>query len=304
VSEIYTFGDNKGKLGSRVWDHPIKDLHRDFDKLEFRSLSVDKEETLQQKTRLEEIFEGILPVRIRGAFWWTMGITWETIKMIGLENLMLYMYDDPEGLKRIMDFLMNEHIHFLKWFESQGLLTLNNENDYIGSGSMGYTHDLPKENGGNSVKLKDMWGLFESQETVGVGPKQFAEFVFPYQVQLAEYFGKCYYGCCEPLNNRWHIIKDLPNLARVAVSPWADEEFMAEALGNDMVYSRKPHPGLVSNSEFDEQAIRKDIARTLSVARDCRVELVMKDVHILYNQPERLGRWVEIAFEEIDKRYA
>ena len=261
--------------------------------------------TFTRKDRWEEIFDGILPVRIRGSYWWTMGMTWTAIRLIGLENLMLYMYDNPDGLKRLMAFLRDEHLHFARWFEKEGLLTLNNENDYIGSGSMGYTNDLPRNQRaeGDAVAMKDLWGLLESQETVGVGPKHFAEFVFPYQAALAQEFGKCYYGCCEPVNNRWHILKKMPNLARVAVSPWADEEFMAQALGKDMVYSRKPHPILVSTEKFDEEAIRGDITKTLSIARDCRVELVMKDVHTLNNQPERLTRWVEIAFEVIDEMY-
>jgi hypothetical protein len=305
VHEIEEYGDNDGNLGSRIWDHPIKDLDRDFEKLHFRSLEVDRQGTIERKMKWEKIFDGILPVRIRGPYWWTMGMTWTAIRLIGLENLMLYMYDNPEGLKRLMAFLRDEHLNLARCLEKEGLLTLNNENDYLGSGSIGYTHDLPqdKENGDDAVRLKDMWVLLESQETVGVGPEQFEEFVFPYQAAVAEEFGKCYYGCCEPVNNRWHILENISNLARVAVSPWADEEFMAEALGRDRVYSRKPIPTLVSTGRFDEKAIRDDIARTLTIARDCRVELVMKDVHTLNNQPERLPRWVEIAREEIDKIY-
>ena len=76
---------------------------------------------------------------------------------------------------------------------------------------------------------------------------------------------------------------------------------MAEALGQDYVYSRKPLPTLVSTEVFDEKAIRQDIVKTLSIAKDCRVELIMKDVHTLNNQPERLARWVEIAREVIEE---
>lgn len=303
LQETVQYGDNNGKLGSRRWDHPIKDMDRDFKKLHFRSHSVDREGTFERKDRWEKIFDGILPVRIRGSYWWTMGMTWTAIRLIGLENLMLYMYDNPEGLKRLMTFLRDDHISLAQWLEEEGLFTLNNENDYVGSGSIGYTHDLPQESwsAGDPVRMKDQWVLLESQETVGVGPKQFGEFVFPYQLSIAEKFGKCYYGCCEPVNNRWHILKRIPNLARVSVSPWADEEFMARELGNGIVYSRKPNPTLISTKRFDEDAIRADIAKTLSVAGDCRVELIMKDVHTLNNEPERLARWVELAYEVIDE---
>ena len=302
VMETVQYGDNDGKLASHVWDHPIKDLDKDFDRLKFRDFQVDREGTFERKRQLETVFEGILPVRIRGAYWWSMGITLAAIRLIGLENLMLYMYDKPEGLKRLMAFLRDEHMSFARSLEEEGLMTANNENDYIGSGSVGYTRDLPSEQvpDGRPARLKDLWVLLESQETVGVGPDQFEEFVFPYQKAIAEAFGKCYYGCCEPVHSRWHILKNMPNISRVSVSPWADEEIMAEALGQDVVYCRKPNPTQVSTEKFDEKAIRDDIAKTLSIARGCRIELVMKDVHTLNNEPKRLARWVEIAREEID----
>jgi hypothetical protein len=143
--------------------------------------------------------------------------------------------------------------------------------------------------------------LLESQETVGVGPDPFEEFIFPYQLSVAERFGKCYYGCCEPVHQRLHVLKRFPNLARVSVSPWADEEFMARELGRDIVYSRKPNPTLISTERFDEDAIRADLRHTLDVTRGCRVEIIMKDVHTLRNEPERLPRWVAIAREVIDE---
>jgi len=304
VQAVQHYADNEGYLGARRWDAPIQDLDKDFEKLHPRTYSVDREATFAEKERLEKVFEGILSVRIRGGFWWTMGMTWPAIDLIGLDKLMLYMFDAPEGIHRLMTFLRDDHLAYAEWLEKEGLLSLNNENDYIGSGSMGYTHDLPPSDWkeGTPVRMKDQWVLLESQETVGIGPDQFEEFIFPYQLSVAERFGKCYYGCCEPVHNRLHVLKRLPNLARVSVSPWADEEFMARELGRDIVYSRKPNPTLISTERFDEDAIRADLRHTLEVARDCRVEIIMKDVHTLRNEPERLPRWVEIAREIIDER--
>jgi len=75
---------------------------------------------------------------------------------------------------------------------------------------------------------------------------------------------------------------------------------MARECGAEIVYSRKPNPSLISTERFDEDAIRADLRRTLDVARGCRVELVMKDVHTLNNQPVRLARWVQLAREAVD----
>ena len=294
-------GDNDGELGSYRWEAPIKDIKRDMDQLHPRTYSVNREATLAWKAHLEEVFDGILQVRIRGGYWWTLGMTWTAIDLIGLENLMLFMYDDPEGLHQFMGFLRDDHIAYARWLQKEGLLTLNNENDYIGSGSRGYTRHLPLQDWqeGDPVRLRDTWLLSESQETVGVGPELFGEFIFPYQRDVIQEFGLCYYGCCEPVHHRWDSLQKLSNLRSVSVSPWCDQEFMAEVLARDYVFSRKPNPTLISVENFDEDAIRADLRETLQIARNCNLEIVMKDVHTLVGQPERLARWVALAHEEI-----
>ena len=148
------------------------------------------------------------------------------------------------------------------------------------------------------MRIRDQWVLLESQETVGVGPDQFEEFIFPYQLAIAERFGKCYYGCCEPVHTRWHVLRRLPNLRAVSVSPWADEEFMAAALGAAVVFSRKPNPTLISTGDSTRPPIRADLRRTLRAARGCRLEIIMKDVHTLNGDPSA-SRWVALAREEI-----
>ncbi len=303
-SEMHVYmPETDGKLGARRWDPPIRDISADFSKLHPRQFEVDRKGSQELKDGLERLVGDLVPVRVRGNYWWTLGMTWTAIDLIGLENLMLFMYDDPEGLHRIMQFLRDDFTAYGEWLEREGLFTLNNENDYIGSGGMGYALELPRNNpnfgGSTSPGRMDLWALVESQETVGVGPDQFEEFVFPYQKGIAEQYGLCYYGCCEPVNSRWHILKNISNLRSVSISPWADEEFMAEALGRDYVYSRKPKPTMISTKDFDEVTIRSDIRRTLDVAKGCNIEFLMKDVHTLDGKPERLARWVEIVREEI-----
>jgi hypothetical protein len=294
-----TWADNAGKLASRKWDSPIKDLDRDLDKLRFRELRVNRERTLAWQVFMEEQFGDILPTRIRGSHWWTTGMTMTLLYLVGLDRLMMAMYDNPQGMHRIMAFLRDDFNHMLDWFEREGLLTLNNENDYVGSGSQGYTRELPQpgRQAGEPVRVRDLWGLSESQETVGISPAMFEEFVFQYQVPVIERFGLCYYGCCEPVHKRMDIIKRLPNLRKVSVSPWCDEEAMADALGNDYVYCRKPNPALISTPDWNEDILREDIRHTLQVRGDAPLEFAMKDVHTLSDQPWRLGRWVQLARE-------
>lgn len=293
----YHQGDGRG---SYVWDPPLKDLSTDLDKLSFRSLSVDRAETERRITLADELFGDLLPPRLKGGFYWTCGLTWTAIKLLGLEQLMLAMYDQPAGLHRLMAWLRDEQLNLIQWFADQNLYTLNTTNGYVGSGGVAYTDELPADNfrAGDPVRLKDLWGFAESQETVGVSPEMFAEFILPYQMPLLEAFGLNCYGCCEPIDQRWEYVKTIPNLRRVSVSPWCDQEVMASQLGRDYVFSRKPNPAPVCTT-FNEDVIRADLRSTLAVAADLPLEIILKDTHTIQNEPWRLTRWVEIALEEV-----
>ena len=139
-----------------------------------------------------------------------------------------------------------------------------------------------------------------------MGPEMFGEFVFPYQKEITDHFGSVYYGCCEPLHSRIGIVRRLENLARVSVSPWADQTAMADACGRDLVFSRKPNPATISSSDWHEDQLRGDVRRTLEHTRGSRTgairtEIIMKDVHTLANEPDRLARWIALARDEIDR---
>jgi len=288
-------------LGSYRWDPPIKDLDRDIDRLHYRSLVVDRDKTAAWRQLLEELFGNILPVENRGSYWWTTGLTWTAIDLIGLQPLMMAMADHPQGLHRLMAFLRDDLLQLLDRFEGEGILSPNNEDDYVGSGSIGYTDELrgrsPASDGQQWVRVQDLWGLSESQETVGVSPQMFEEFVFPYQEPIISRFGLSYYGCCEPLHGRIRTVKRLSNLRRVSVSPWCNQEVMADELGQDYIFCRKPKPTLISTPGWDEEMMREDLRGTLRVAGQCPLEFAMKDVHTLCDQPWRLGRWVDLARE-------
>ncbi len=297
-------GSRDGVKGSYKVEPPIRDIEEGMEKLHFRELDVDREATENERAALEHVFGGILPVEHRGWYFWTQGLTISVIDLIGLDGLMYAMYDQPEALHRLMAFMRDEQIHFLKWFEKQGLLFPNNQDDYIGSGGCGYTDLLPQKDNipCNPGRLADMWGLSESQETVGVSPDMFNEFVFQYQLPIISMFGFACYGCCEPLDKRWHVVKQIPNLRRVSVSPWADQEKMADYLDSKYVYSRKPNPTLVSTRYWDEKIIREDIRKSLDIAGNLNMEIILKDVHTLFKEPDRLSKWTRIVRVEIDRK--
>jgi hypothetical protein len=204
----------------------------------------------------------------------------------------------PDDLHRFMAFLRDGHLAKLDFLEENNLLSLNNNGTYVGSGGFGYTDELPASDFDGKVRTRDMWGFTESQETVSVDPVMFEEFVFHYQLPIAERFGLNCYGCCEPLDSRWHIIKKIPNLRRVSVSPWADVNLMSEYLGQDYIYSRKPSPSDIAMPHPDWNRIRKNLKAFIFATRHNRTEIIMKDNHTIGKNPDNVRTWCRIAQEE------
>ena len=301
LSEIKIGGDDGG---SYVWEAPIGDYEIDFSKLRFPVITVDYGMTHRIVDLAEEILGDILTVRLRGIWWWTLGMTWDFIRLRGLNNFMLDMYDNPDWVHRMMKFLSDGTQAKLDFLEENGLLALNTEGSYVGSGGIGWTRQLPQEDfDPEHVRTIDMWGFAESQETVGVSPEMFAEFIFPYQKPILERFGLNCYGCCEPIDPRWHIVKDIPRLRRVSTSPWADREKMAEMLGKGYIISLKPSPSPLAEPKMEETSVRESLRKDLSATKGCRLELIMKDNHTLGGNPDHAVRWCQIAREEIEKIY-
>jgi len=287
--------------GSYRWDAPLKD-YSELESLHFQKIDVDDGRTDQLYNLAREIFANILKVELEGYWWWSFGLTWSLVNLRGIQQVMLDMYDHPQELHQLMAFLRDEALSLLDFLEMNNLLSLNNQGTYVGSGGFGYTHQLPqKDYDRTKVRTQDMWGFSESQETVLVSPKLFAEFIFPYQLPILERFGLNCYGCCEPIDKRWHIVSQAPRLRRVSVSAWANVRDLAEKLGKNYVFSRKPNPSDLSYPKIDEEYIRKGLRETLEAAQGCHVELIMKDNHTIGRNPENVIQWCRIAREEAER---
>jgi len=285
------------KKGSYQLDSPLKD-YKDLDKLHFPKLTFDYDKTKKVVELAKEIMGDYLSIRIRGRWWHSLGLTHILADLRGIEQLMLDMYDYPKELHRLMSMLRDYTLYKIDFTEKNGLLTLNSDCFYFGGGVFGYTYELPQKDFNNIVRPIDMWGWSESQETVGISPEMFEEFIFKYQLPIIEKFGLVSYGCCEPLNNRWNIIKRIPNLRRVSVAPSADLRDMAQKLSSHYIYAMKPNPADLAVNSIDEDYIRKKLREAMRITRDCHVEIIMKDNHTIGNNPQNVIKWCKIAIEE------
>jgi hypothetical protein len=290
-------------LGSCVWDAPIKNYDADLKKLHAPRFEIDWKTTRGCLDLACEVFQGILPARLKGIWWWSLGVTMPAVFLRGLTNLLYDLCENPQGLKELLAIISRGHMEKLDYLESNHLLSLNNDGTYVGSGGFGITDELPGEDFSGPVRCRDMWGFTESQETVGVSPEMYEEFIFPCEKPIMDRFGLTCYGCCEPLHGRWHVVKRHHNLRRVSCSPWADLEKMAGCLQDRYILSYKPNPAALAVPEIDEPAIRAGLRRALDVTRGCVVEVIMKDNHTLAGRPENAVRWCRIAKEEIERSF-
>ena len=286
--------------GSYRWEAPLKS-EEDLERLHFPTVQVDWPATERLAALAWEIFGDLLTIRIRTNWWWSLGMTLRLAYLRGLEQFMFDLIDNPELVHRLMAFLRDGTLALLDYLEREGLLSLNNDGAYVGSGGLGWSQELPAEDFDGKVRPRDMWGFAESQETVGISPRMFAEFIFPYQLPILERFGLNCYGCCEPLDSRWHIVAQIPRLRRVSISPWANVPTMAERLGDRYIFSLKPHPGALASPTMDEDKVRADLRQKLADTRHCRVEVIMKDNHTIGNNPQNVIRWCQIAREEAER---
>jgi hypothetical protein len=130
----------------------------------------------------------------------------------------------------------------------------------------------------------------------------YEEFIYPCEKPIMDRFGLTCYGCCEPLNTRWQVVKRHNRLRRVSCSAWANLERMADYLRDDFILSLKPSPSVLAVSNPDWCAIRNYLRQAIEIAGRSCLEIIMKDNHTLGDRPENAVEWVRIAKEEVENR--
>jgi hypothetical protein len=286
----------------------------DIGRLRPRTMAVDCQESLRRKQLLEDAMGDLLPVKLgnfdpfvyefdvgdygdlgfTGNFFF--GLTWQVYRFIGNQGLLYWVYDAPEAIHRLMEYMLADRIALFEFFEREGLLAANTDNQMAGPRMYGYVSDLPAPDGAQQAQLKHLWGWAESQEAASISPAMYQQFVLPYLAQLSRRFGLVYYGCCERVDDRLEAIMEaIPNLRSVSVSGWSDLQKTAELLGRNYVYSRKPVPAHISGSQPNWELLERDMRDTYAAARDCNVEILYRDIYTIDGDRGRLRRWVDMT---------
>ncbi len=230
------------------------------------------------------------------------------VHFMSMENMMFNMYDYPELFKEMMDRIAEDTLAYYKFLEEKRLILPTVSYEGVGQGTWAFTKELPDYDqvGKRGFTPKDVWGFMDSQETVGISPEMYEEFIFPCYKKISSQYGILSYGCCEPVHPIWdNCISKLENLRKVFISPWCDEQFMGERLrGGKVIYQRKPSPNFLGvGTELDEEAFRKHMDETLEAAKGCKLEITQRDVYMINKDISKARRYVSIIREEIAKHW-
>ncbi len=279
----------------------IEDLEEDWDKLGETQFGVNPAASLERKAAVEEVIGDILPVRLGGNCLYSVP-TQMVVHLMSMETMMFSMYDYPELFKEMMERITDDTLAYYRLLEKEGLILPTTGGGFLGQGSWCYNHTLPDGKAPGSYTAKDVWGFMDSQETVGISPEMFEEFIFPCYKKISESYGLLSYGCCEPVDPIWeNCISRLENLRKVSISPWCNEEYMGERLrGSRVIYHRKPSPNyLGTGTVLDEEAFRAHIRKSLKAAKGCEMEITQRDVYTINRDIPKAKKYVDIIKEEI-----
>jgi len=290
-------------FGAAKYNSVIKD-DADPSIIPMPTVTVDWDATEKHYQQLCEIYDGILTVEKRGVagHWFSMMDTF--IQWRGLENTFTDMIDRPEWVHAWMQRMTDWALNNLDQYEKLGVLSLNNGNVGVGSGGLAFTNELPqKDFDGTHVRLIDQWGHATTQIFSEVSPAMHEEFALRYEKQFLSRFGLTSYGCCEPLDKKVNILRSIPRLRRISMSPWVDPERGANEIKRDYIFSYKPNPAIIGMEKWDGDLARKILKDALDKSKDCVVEVIMKDLHSCRKEPWRMWEWVKMA-KQLAEEYA
>ena len=293
VTEERAVMDPHNSVASHHYIDQLRD-EADIAKIRDPQISLDEAATAQAEEAAHGIFDGILEVRMQGMFPvyapWDILVTWH-----GPENVLYDLADRPQFMHGLVSRLTEAKLAELDQIEAQGLLGR-------GQGWIhctgAFTDELPAPGGDpGHPTAKDQWTYGMSQIFSSVSPAMHEEFELPYLTAWFSRFGMAYYGCCEPLHLKVDMIRKLPRVRKVSMSPWADQEKGAQQLGRDFVFSRKPSPAFLAVDDWNPRAVERDLRNTLEccAAHGCPLELILKDISTVRYEPQRLWEWSRIA---------
>lgn len=290
---------------TKAWDpanqivgHAYHDLFKTEEDIEKKipmpRVWVDEDKTERRLAMAHEAFDGILDV-VAGGVTPYLAIWDRIVERHGVENSLIDIIDRPEFMHRLVNRLVAFYQSLTDQLEQLGLFDDHQPTIHC---SGAYTDELPKEGyTPGKPRACDTWTCGMAQIFATVSPAVHDEFEIQPLQPLLERYGLVYYGCCEPLHDRIHLVRKIKNVRKISVSPWADVDIAAEQIGSDYVMSCKPTPALLAVTSLDGDAVKKYIRHVMDICKqnNTPVEFILKDISTVRYKPENLIEWEKIA---------
>jgi hypothetical protein len=296
VKEEARVSDEKNYIYSHYYLDQLDTLEK-VEAIQTSKITPHPEEDTQRITWAQEILGDILPVRLRGHA--TYHAPWDQIpRFRGVTPILNDLIENPGLLHATIKKFTDNALISMKQMEAFNLYDIAIDSLHC---TPAYTSGLLQT---EPVKLKNIWYRGMAQMFGDISPAMWNEFELEYAKPLMAECGLVYYGCCEGLSQKISLLKTVPNLRKIGVSPWTNPESCAEQIGGAYVYAHKPNPAFVSGT-FDEEAVRGEIKRIIKTCRanGCPYEFVLKDISTVTYKPSNLIRWVDTVMETIDGYY-
>ena len=286
--------------GSFKVDYPIRQLE-DMEKLREPWHEIDEEKTGQDADRLHDAIGDLIDINVDRApahRTWSADLSTDLGYLRGIEHFMMDMLDNPEWFHRLLEFMSRGVLSTHEQAETAGDWGLGAHQNQAMAYEASCQDPAPNVNG---VNRKALWTFVAAQEYAVVSPAMHEEFLLRYQLPIMSEFGLASYGCCEDLTDKIDMLRQVPNLRRIAVAPAADVARCAEQIEQDYVISYRPSPTDMVGYGFDRDRITGILRKDLEACRDCHVDVTLKDVETVEGDPSRVKRWVEITRKIIDE---
>lgn len=271
----------------------------DLDKIHNDVITYDREETMRRYQLVGDAIGDILPVRIRGVESAGTG-TWDTIAVYrGVSNLLMDLAERPDFMHRTVRILHDVRWDTIRQFEELGLFDHDPHSLHC---TPALVSDLPGPDfDGEHVRLRNVWGRAVAQIFASVSSRMHEEFDIDYVKEPLSRCGLVYYGCCEPLDRKIDIVQKIRNLRKVSITPWADVNIAAEAIGKRYVLSSKPNPAAVAVDRLDADQLRREIKTILDACKrhGCACDLVLKDISTCNRRPQNIFEWERIVMDMV-----
>jgi hypothetical protein len=266
----------------------------DAEKIKSPIITHDPSESARRLDFANWLFGDLIETRSEGLDMYFS--IWDVIAMwMGVQDALYAIVDEPEMIHAMVKRMADGYMSALDQLEAGGLLCYGQSLIHC---TGAYSDELPAPGfDPKKPRTKDIWVFGLAQMFATCSPAMFNEFEIEYSIPIFERFGLVYYGCCDPLDGKMNEVRRIPNLRKISMSPWTNQERGAQEIGSSYVFSRKPNPSFLAMESFDIDLIRNDLLQTKDICKQngCPFELILKDISTIKNDPKRLDLWADAA---------